>query len=180
MKCLLLLAALGGLLTSSLRADDARKFPSPDGRFALRLDAPSKPDEEALTSVKLVDAKSGAVLLELDSLGHPWIEEIKMVWSPDSHRAAFMSASRRGGWTTLYARLGDTFVEVPMPELIHATIQHRTGFKTVLAERVPIRWMKPNVLLLENHVEDDAGNSGKSRMLLTFDAENHVTVTKAK
>jgi hypothetical protein len=120
------------------------------------------------------------VVLKLDSLGHPWINDIKMVWAPDSQRAAFMAGSRRGGWTTLYARKDAAFEEVPMPELIWAKMKGRPGAKTVLAARVPIRWTKRNVLLLENNVEDDDGNSGTSRMLLTFDEKNRVTVARAK
>ena len=116
----------------------------------------------------------------LDSGGHPWIDDTKAVWALDSQRLALMTGSRRGGWTTLYAKAGATFEEVPMPELIWAKMKGRPDAKTVLAARVPIRWTKANVLMLRNDVEDDDGNSGTSLMLLTFDQKNHVTVTRAK
>jgi hypothetical protein len=152
-------------------------FASPDGKFAVRFE----PEEDHMTTVNLIDAKSGKILIEIDSLGHPWINDSSALWSPDSKRLAFMSGSRRGGWTTLYVRKGDTFEAVPMPELIYAKIKGGSeGAKTVLAERVPLRWTKPNVLLLENNVEDDQGGAATSRMLLTFDENNRIKVTRAK
>jgi hypothetical protein len=178
MRFLLLCVLLSGLACSALRAEEKLQFVSPDGKFAVRLEPQA--DDEAITTINLVEVSSGTVLMELEALGHPWIDEIKLLWAPDSRRAAFLTPGRRGGWTTLYARKGDTFEEVEMPELIHANMKSPPGAKTVLAARVPIRWTKPNVLILENNVEDTDGNSGTSRMLLTFDAKNHVTVTRAK
>ncbi len=177
MKFLLPFVLLCGLACSALRAEDKLQFVSPDGKFAVRLDPGT---DEGITAINLVEVSSGTVVLELEALGHPWIDEIKLLWAPDSRRAAFMTPGRRGGWTTLYARKGDTFEEVEMPELILANMKSSPGAKTVLAARVPIRWTKPNVLILENNVENTDGNSGTSRMLLTFDAKNHITVTRAK
>jgi hypothetical protein len=166
-----------GLGHAAEATEKGRNFESPDGKYAVRFD----PEEDNMTAVKLIEVKSGRILLELDSLGRPWIKESAAFWSPDSQRLAFMSGSRRGGWTTLYARKGDAFEEVPMPELIYAKIKGALeGAKTVLAARVPIRWTKPNVLLLENNVEDDQGGEATSRMLLTFDQGNRVKVTRAK
>jgi len=152
-------------------------FASPDGKYAVRFE----PEEDHMTTVNLIEVKSGRIVLELGSIGRPWIKESAAFWSPDSQRLAFMSGTRRGGWTTLYVRKGGSFEEVPMPELIHAKIKGESeGAKTVLAARVPIRWTKPNVLLLENNVENDQGGEATSRMLLTFDQSNGVKVTRAK
>jgi hypothetical protein len=152
-------------------------FAAPDGKYAVRFD----PEEDLMTTVTLIEVKSGRIVRELDSIGRPWIKESAAFWSPDSQRLAFMSGSRRGGWTTLYARKGGAFEEVPMPELIYAKIKGASeGAKTVLAARVPIRWTKPNVLLLENNEENDEGGEATSRMLLTFDESNRVKVTRAK
>ncbi len=57
---------------------------------------------------------------------------------------------------------------------------HRAESKTVLAAFSAIRWLKPNVLLLENKVEDDAGKSARVLFELTLDAQNHVTMKRAK
>lgn len=179
---LLVFLAIGLPITLAQQADHDEKnkatlFPSPNGKYAVRYE----PEEDHMTTVNLIEVTTGNILKELDSLGHPWISESKTVWSPDSQRLALMSGSRRGGWTTLYARKGDTFEEVPMPELIYARIKSRSeGSKTVLAARVPLRGPKPNVLLLENNVDDDQGGAATSRMLLTFDAKNKVTVMRVK
>ena len=142
---------------------------------------PGKPPEEpGMTAVNLIEVKRGTVVKALDSVGRPWVDDTKAVWAPDSQRQALMTGSRRGGWTTLHAKAGATFDEVPMPELIWAKMKGRADAKTVLAARVPIRWTKANVLMLRNDVEDADGNSGTSLMLLTFDKQNHVTVTRAK
>jgi hypothetical protein len=152
-------------------------FAAPDGKYAVRFD----PEEDNMTTVSLIEVKSGRIVLELGSIGRPWIKESAAFWSPDSQRLAFMSGSRRGGQTTLYARKGGAFEEVPMPESSYARIKGAPeGAKTVLAAQVPIRWTKPNVLLLESNVETDIGGGATSRMLLTFDENNRVKVMRAK
>ena len=180
MNPLLRLSLLCAALHLATGADKKPRFVSPDGKYAVTLTSAEPQDEPGMTAVNLIEVKTGAVVKALDSVGHPWVDDTKAVWAPDSQRLALMTGSRRGGWTTLYAKAGATFAEVPMPELIWAKMKGRADAKTVLAARVPIRWTKANVLMLRNDVEDGGGNSGTSLMLLTFDQKNHVTVTRAK
>jgi len=180
MKPVLLLALLCIAFHPATKADEKTRFVSPDGKYAVTLTPAEPPEKPTMTAINLIEVKTGAVMKELDPVGHPWIDDTKVLWAPDSQRLALMTGSRRGGWTTLYAKTAATFEEVPMPELIWAKMKGRPDAKTVLAARVPIRGTKANVLMLRNDVEDDDGNAGTSLMLLTFDKTNHVTVTRAK
>ena len=142
MKILLLFALFCTALHPAITADKKPRFVSPDGKYAVMLTPAEPPEEPGMTAVNLIEVKTGAVVKALDSAGHPWVDDTKAVWAPDSQRLALMTGSRRGGWTTLYAKAGATFEEVSMPELIWAKMKGRADAKTVLAARVPIRWTK--------------------------------------
>jgi hypothetical protein len=76
----------------------AIKFPSPDGRFALRV---------ADLKVDLVEAPSGKVMVDLGTL---WIdrndesdrEQPILVWSADSKWVAYGTRTFASGTTTVY------------------------------------------------------------------------------
>lgn len=134
-----------------------------------------------MTPVSLIDAKSGNVILELNSLGHPFIDHISLLWASDSRRLAFISSNRRGDITTVYVRAGDTFTEVELPEITGGPfIKSPPGAKIVGVSETALRWSKPNVLVIETYEEDDEGNSIRTRRAYTFDAKNYITVTRIK
>lgn len=158
-------------------ADAKPRFFSPNGKYALRLGTP----EDSMTPVNLVDAKSGNVILELNSLGHPFIDHISLLWAKDSQRLAFISSNRRGNITTIYARAGETFTEVELPETTGGPfIKSSPGAKIVGVSETALRWSKPNILVIESYEEDDEGNTIRTRRAYTFDAKNNITVTRVK
>ena len=106
MKPLLLLALLFTVLHPVIGADKKTRFVSPDEKYAVTLTPAEPPEEPGMTAVNLIEVKAGAVVKALDPVGHPWIDDTKVVWAPDSQRLALMTGSRRGGWTTLYAKAG--------------------------------------------------------------------------
>jgi len=179
MKTLFVLLCAVGVVFSAQADGDRARFVSPDRRFGVRLVAPD-PGESGETTVNLVDLKSGEVVLEIDSLGGSWIKDIRLLWAADSQRAAFLSPDRRGGWTKLFVRHGNTFEELQLPDLPSLDFHHQEGVKTITAGRVPIRWIKPNLLLIEHESEDADGNSGRERLTIHFDEKNQLKVTPVK
>ncbi len=63
-------------------------FVSPDGRFGIRIEKTEDADGITMKRVDLVEAKSGAKLLELDTAGNQYASGIRLLWSPDSRRFA--------------------------------------------------------------------------------------------
>ena len=183
MRFLTLLFICFGLVSlQGVRAEDrSLKFPSPDGRFAVRLEKEGAPDEPGMTTLKLVDRKSGVDVVELDSLGHHLVDDAKVIWSPDSQRLALLSPDRRGGWTNLFVRKGAAFEKVDLPEMPPLkVVGHRADSKTVIAARVPLRWTGPRTLLIRHETEDDNGASAKMEVEIRFDERNKVTAVPAK
>lgn len=150
---------------------------SPDGRYRVTLTLASGQQSAAIT-----DAKTGVELLQLSSAGSPWISEgSHVLWSPDSQRLAFVTPSRRGDSTDLSILHDGKWELVDFPELPGFKWRgHKDDSKTVLAAVTALRWLKPNVLQLQNKVEDDEGKSASVVFAITFDPENHLTVKKMK
>ena len=148
-------------------------WPSPDGLYAIRK---IFSDEFELAGSKvvraeLIEKKSGRVLCDLtsDDIGTGAQREGEALWSPDSKRVACLSTDlteQRGNLfstprpaplkkqTTVYQLSGDAFARVALPlsevpgresdtELERAILGHEYT--------KPIRWPKPNVLVLERH-----------------------------
>jgi hypothetical protein len=104
-----------------------------------------------------------------------------VLWSPDSQRLAFVTPSRRGDSTDLGVLHDGKWELLDFPELPDFKWRgHREDSKTILAAVTALRWFKPNVLLLQNKMEDDEGKSASIVFAITFDAENHMTVKKMK
>lgn len=153
-------------------------FVSPDGRFGIHVEKTEDTDGITMNRVDLVELKSGATLCELDTVGNQWAAGIRVLWSPDSRRLAFVAPSRRGDWTDIWVLKNGSFEKVGLPEMPSLDMNRDHYAKTVLASYSAVRWAKLDVLLLDNMAEDDEGNSARMRVALHVDADNHVTVTR--
>ena len=176
MKPLLLALLLSLSADRSWGTEGKPRFVSPDGRFAVIFDEV----EGQETAIRLIDAKSGAVVLDLDSKGNPYVKQEALLWAPDGQRAALFSPDRRGGSARVFVRKGESFVEAELPELISPRIKSRKGAKTVAAGEEPVRWARANVLLVDVSLEDDDGKSGVVRNVITFDAKDRIKVSREK
>jgi len=162
------------------------KFPSPDGRFALRVTNNLKVD--------LIDQASGNVVLELPT---PLREEDKVIWSADSKWLAFnhrgnetaelTGASGKTTEVTVYFWNGASFEKVKLPELPEPELQLKSYKKAGHPfgrelhfdkdEVTPLRWLKSGALVVsrEYGMTDNTGESvSYSRVYVTtigFDAK---------
>jgi len=131
------------------------RFPSPDGRFALRVTNDLKVD--------LIDQASGNVVLELPT---PLRKEDKVIWSADSKWLAFnhrgnetaelTGASGKTTEVTVYFWNGASFEKVKLPELPEPQLQLKSYKKAGHPfgrelhfdkdDVTPLRWLKSGAL----------------------------------
>lgn len=184
-RTLRLILAIGtaSVLAALAQEDKSPKlqFVSPDGRFCVHLKKAEDADGIVMTQVDLVAVKSGAKLRDLGTVGSPWSADIRVLWSPDSRRFAYVAPSRRGDWTDVWVLKNKCFEQVSLPEMPSFGYSNLKGdhiAKTVLASYSAVRWTKPDVLLIDNACENDEGDSARIRVAVHFDKSNRMTVTK--
>ena len=135
-------------LCTSLAAEEV-KYPSPDGRFALRISQDLKVD---------LIKTSGQILVDLCKLyvdpETSYQEQPLLVWSADSKWAAYGTRNQVSGQTTVYFWNGVAFEEVRLPgnlpEPKIATRKGSGGVKLKGYALAPLRWLKPGELELSN------------------------------
>jgi hypothetical protein len=159
------------------------KFPSPDGRFALRV---------ANLKVELIEAPSGKVMVDLGTL---WInredeserEEPVLVWSADSRWVAYGTRTLAAGSTTVHVFDGSAFKKVALPaNLPEPKIKPRKGDSDVKLKgyaEEPLKWIKPGELQLSSKlmgIGRDVGfhYTGSIVITIAFDARHHASVKK--
>ncbi|CAN5758709.1 hypothetical protein BH20VER1_BH20VER1_04150 [soil metagenome] len=148
-------------------------WPSPNDQFAIRktftdgLELAGSKVERA----ELIEKKTGRVLCDLtpDDIGTDAEREGEALWSPDSQRVACLSSDlppQPGNafdnpsrpilrkQTAVYQRTGDSFTRVDLSlgeAPSHAADKELEGAKTEHVFTEPVRWRKPNVLVLSRH-----------------------------
>ncbi len=148
-------------------------WPSPDGRYAVRkfFSDPFDLRGSKVARAELIEKKTGRVLLDMtaEDIGTGAEREGEILWAPDSRRLASRSSGlteQRGNLfstprpeplrkqTAVYQMTGDSWSRVELPL---DTVPGR-GSDTELKGAIlghdyiePVRWLKPNVLLLERH-----------------------------
>jgi hypothetical protein len=176
-----------------LAAEEAIKYPSPDGRFALRITQPE--DDEYHPTVELIEKDSGKLVLMLHDgsdtdLFDP--SECVLVWSADSKRLAYgFRANPPGARVEERSALicfwnGSGFDKVFLPEnLPSPRIKFAKGkegnVKPYGGGVTPLRWLKSGELELSSEdmmLSRDDGKSytGVLRFTISFDAQHKASV----
>ncbi len=148
-------------------------WPSPDKRYAIRKIFSDEFDLRGskVERAELIDQKSGQVLCDLthDDIGTGADREGEVLWSPDSKRFAYRSSDltqQQGNLfstprptphrkqTAVYQLSGESFSRV---ELNLSDVPGRESDEELKGAILghdyiePVRWEKPNVLVLERH-----------------------------
>jgi len=144
-------------LNQSINAQEPTKFEkirdiSPDGKFAVRISCSSEPEDPnnidpgLITAVEIVSLPSKQVATDLPQNYDGGAAHV--IWSQDSKWIALsLSVGPRVTETYVYHRSGDTFAEFNTDNLqVDVKGDVRNDYVR------PIRWVKPGVLLLEEHV----------------------------
>lgn len=148
-------------------------WPSPNKEYAIRKVFSDEFDLRGskVERAELIDQKRGQVLCDLtsDDIGTGADREGEVLWSPDSRRFAYMSSDltqHEGNLfstprpppqrkqTAVYQGSGESFMRVELPLTDVPGRESDTELKgAILGHEYtePIRWEKPNVLVLERH-----------------------------
>ena len=169
--------ACGLSLISSLALADPAfekiRDTSPDGKFAMRIQCDSEPDDPesidsavitAIDLVSLPDKKVVASLLPKDDVGTTF-SEVTLLWSADSKWCAFYYAQPRVGYTGVFRLSGSEFKAVNKPEELVATNKGDVRNEYIK----PTKWLKPGQLQLEQY-SIMRGGDGESDVKLQLTA----------
>jgi len=146
------------IFTRPLNSQESANFEkisdiSPDGKFAVRISCSREPedpdniDRSLITAVELVSlpSKTNVVMLLQNQDGISGFE--RSVWSQDSNWfAGSFSSGVHDSDTSVYRRSVENFADVATDNL-HIDVRNDVRNEYV----DPIRWLKPGVLLLEQH-----------------------------
>lgn len=171
-----------------------RRFVSPDGRFGLLVTKQTGGDssEERVELIELATKRSLVVLSDPE---RPEISsKARLDWSKDSKRVAAYTATRVDGFTTIYAREGDGFVEVklpklpdlPNPEEPSAEFRKKHKFKFLkwidTGSLEFVRWLESGDVELRcsNEVATVGGGGFRAEINATvaIDSKHHATLKK--
>ena len=161
-----------------LAAEEEIKYPSPDGRFALRII-----DEQ---KVELIEKGSGSVMVDLGEAWHNagQVSQI-LVWSHDSKRVAYGNRGYKEGEVSVYFWNGSTFDQTTLPDdLPSPDIKFPKdcgAVKNYGGAATPLRWLKSGDLELSSDLmmlcrDSGATCTGELRFTLAFDAQHHASV----
>jgi hypothetical protein len=146
---------------------------SPDGKFAMRIQCDSEPDDPenidsavitAIDLVSLPDKKAVASLLPKDDVGTTF-SEVTLMWSADSKWCAFYYAQPRVGYTGVFRLSGSEFKAVNKPEELVATNKGDVRNEYIK----PTKWLKAGTLQLEQY-SIMRGGDGESDVKLQLTA----------
>jgi hypothetical protein len=177
-----LFVACGGItyLCSSLIAEEI-KYPSLDGRFALRIIGGPGFGEG---KVELIEKATGRLMVDL---GTTWRSQV-LVWSPDSKWAAYANRGDKEGEVKVYFWDSSTFEEASLPDDfpspdIKLPKESKSGHvKNYGGAVTPLRWLKSGDLELSSDLmmltEDGRTYTGVVRFTLAFDSQHHASVKK--
>jgi hypothetical protein len=163
-----------------LGAEEEIKYPSPDGKFALRI---TDPTEGGGGKIALIKKTSGEIMIDLGTASCSQV----LVWSPDSKWVAYGTRADKEGEVSVYFSNGSTFQEVPLPDdLPFPNIKFRKDVGSLRhygAWLTPLRWLKPGELELSNEVlmldrDSGADYTGVLQFTLAFDTKHHASVKK--
>jgi hypothetical protein len=161
-----------------LAAEEEIKYPSPDGRFALRIS-----DEQ---KVELIEKASGGVMVDLGEAWHnPGQVSQILVWSRDSKRVAYGNRGYKEGEVSVHFWNGSTFEAATLPDdLPSPDIKFPKdcgAVKNYGGAATPLKWLKSGQLELSSDLmmlcrESGDTCTGELRFTLAFDAQHHASV----
>ena len=179
---------------SSVIAEEVR-YPSPDGRFALRITQPK--DDEYHPTVELIERDSGKVMVTLHSASDTELfdpSESVLIWSADSKSVAYgfresppgVREVSRGALVCFWNGSGFDKVflpeNLPVPEI---KFPKRKGedVKPYGGGVKPLRWLKSGELEMSSEDmmlsrDDGKTYTGVLQFTISFDAQHHATVKK--
>jgi hypothetical protein len=175
------------------QAAEEIKYPSPDGRLALRITRPT--DDEYHPTVELIEKDSGKAMVTLHNGSDSDLfdaSESVLVWSADSKSVAYgfrasppgVRVVERGALVCFWNGSGFDKVflpeNLPVPEIKFP--EGKGGYEKPYGGGVkPLRWLKSGDLEISS--ENEVMLRGKTytgvlQFTISFDAQHHASVKK--
>ena len=194
-RAFLTLLLVGWTTIGLAEQNSSIKFPSPDGRFALRITRPK--DDEYHPTVELIEKDSGKVMVTLHSASGTELfdpSESALVWSADSKSVAYgfrdsppgVRVISRGALVCFWN--GSGFDKVFLPENLPVPeIKFPKGkggnVKPYGSGVKPLRWLKSGDLEMSSEdmvlLRDDGKSyTGVLQFTISFDAQHHASMKK--
>jgi len=161
------------------------KFPSPDGRYALRITEPNGA-ESVERKVELIEKGSGKVAVDLGIAYRAHLADTVLVWSADSKWVAYGTRDDREGEASVYFWNGSDFEAAPLPDnLPDPKIAFSKGaggsVKNYGGAAKPLRWLKSGDLEMSSDLMMLSRANGRSYtgvvvFTVAFDAQHHASV----
>ena len=184
---LLLFLLLHGLSASSWAINYTLETPSPDGRFALRLD-PLGVDDDSAMEAAIVNRSTQATLARLPNTLLGNYADSRLVWAPTSKRAAFTGGGKKESRTRVFFWNGKIFRESQLPTLPKPAFKFsaRAGGVApgVYTDFItPVRWLKSGSLLLSRDMtmrRESNTYEGKLLITIAFGTRHRATVRRVE
>jgi hypothetical protein len=160
------------------------EYPSPDGRFAFLFVRPT----EGRKTVDLIEKKSGKVLTRVVESDENFGDRLgaNVIWTADSRRFAITyMLNRRGEEISVYARSGDAFRQIELPDFPSAELPDNDGPGKVtnVDSTRAVRWQKNGSLLVTiETVESRAHDTvtATRTLVLGFDEKGGAKILSSK
>jgi hypothetical protein len=198
---LFVVTTLSGFAAEKSPAEDedvdsaAPRFISPDGRYGLLVTSDAEGDS-GNDRVELIELATKRSLIVLSDPESPELSrDARLDWSGDSKRVAAYTATRVSGFTRIFSRDGETFVEVKLPKLpdlpdlerASAAFRKKHKFKFlkwITTDTLEfVRWLDSGDVELQAYneaaTEDGGGFRAQINLTLAIDTKNRATLKKA-
>ena len=173
----------------------APRFISPDGKYGLLVTSEAEGDS-GRDRVELIEVATKRSLIVLSDPDSPELSrEARLDWSKDSNRVAAYTGTRVSGYTRIFSREGDAFVEVKLPKLPDlpnlerpsAAFRKKHKFKFlkwITTDTLEfVRWLDSGDLELQAYneaaTEDGGGFRAEINLTLAIDSKHRATLKRA-
>ncbi|HSI12265.1 MAG TPA: hypothetical protein VK961_09490 [Chthoniobacter sp.] len=179
---------LGWLSIPVLAINYTLESPSPDGRFALRLD-PLGVDDSSEMEAAIVERATNVTLAKLPATLLGNYSRCQLLWTADSRRVAYTGGEKPVSRTQVFFRSGKSFKEIKLPTLPRPAFQSHHRKKsgpalTLYSDIVtPVRWLKSGSLLLSRNMEmkqESNMHEGKVMITIAFPAHRRAVIRKVQ
>ena len=182
---ILLCVLVGGFSVSGWAINYTLETPSPDGRFALRLDPLGVENEDEMDAAIVVRA-TNATLAKLPNTRLRNYDGCRLVWTADSKRVAFTGGGQFESRTRVFFWNGKGFREIPLPAMPKPAFKFRgkDGEVGVYSDFItPVRWLKSGALLISREMtmrRESTVYEGKLVVTMAFTAKQRATIEEVK
>jgi len=179
------LSADGCFSASGLAINYTLETPSPNGRFALRLD-PLGVEDDSEMEAAIVERTTNATLTKLPTTRLRNYESSRLVWAADSRQVAFTGGGKFESSTQVFFWSGKSFRRMKIPTLPKPAFKFGAkgaGVGVYSDFITPVRWLKSGALLVSRDMtmrRESTTYEGKLLVTLAFTPRRRATIRRVQ